>query len=173
MAYSWTPLLWIPLFVFSRNRNLLKQKSLSGEEPLEPKTGTAWTVPCGNRNRTEPNRGHPAITKIHSVRPRNWTGTGTWTVRTAFSRAKSRTWTATVFQKSKPEPEPCLPLDTVLKHRGKRPFPRGTKPKTGTAWAVPCTNRNTKPKSPNFQPFLLSPFFPSNRQDKRAKRPRV
>ena len=29
------------------------------EEPLEPKTGTARTVPSPNRNRTEPNRGHP------------------------------------------------------------------------------------------------------------------
>ena len=29
------------------------------EEPREPKTGTARTVPSPNRNRTEPNRGHP------------------------------------------------------------------------------------------------------------------
>ena len=31
------------------------------EEPPEPKTGTAQTVPPPNRNRTEPNRGHPEI----------------------------------------------------------------------------------------------------------------
>ena len=31
------------------------------EEPPEPKTGTARTVPSPNRNRTEPNRGHPDL----------------------------------------------------------------------------------------------------------------
>ena len=56
---------------FSRNRNrnrnrpfLLncseiqkkKKKTFLGEEPPKPKTGTAWTVPSPNRNRTEPNR---------------------------------------------------------------------------------------------------------------------
>ena len=29
------------------------------EEPPEPKSGTARPVPSPNRNRTEPNRGHP------------------------------------------------------------------------------------------------------------------
>ena len=54
----------------SRNRNrnwnrsfLLicteRQKTLFAEEPPEPKTGTARTVPAPNRNRTEPNRGLP------------------------------------------------------------------------------------------------------------------
>ena len=58
---------------FSRNRNrnrnrpcLLnstetqKDPFCRGTEP-EPKTGTAWTVPSPNRNRTEPNRGHPGL----------------------------------------------------------------------------------------------------------------
>ena len=51
---------------FSRNRNQNRnrpflvnctetQKSLFAEEPPEPKTETAWTVPYPNRNRTEPN----------------------------------------------------------------------------------------------------------------------
>ena len=34
-------------------------KNPSLEEPQEPKTGAARTVPSPNRNRTEPNRGHP------------------------------------------------------------------------------------------------------------------
>ena len=49
-----------------RNRNrplcetvLKHTKNPSLEEPPEPKTGTARTVPSPNRNRTEPNRGHP------------------------------------------------------------------------------------------------------------------
>ena len=55
---------------FSRNRNrnrnrpflfnsIETQKNLFTEEPPEPKTGTARTVPPPNRNRTEPNRGFP------------------------------------------------------------------------------------------------------------------
>ena len=35
------------------------QKPFFTEEPPEPKTGTARTVPPPNRNRTEPNRGNP------------------------------------------------------------------------------------------------------------------
>ena len=35
------------------------RENLSPEEPSEPKTGTARTVPRTNRNRTEPNQGHP------------------------------------------------------------------------------------------------------------------
>ena len=38
-----------------------RKKKPSLEEPPEPKTGTAQTVPPPNRNRTEPNRGHPEI----------------------------------------------------------------------------------------------------------------
>ena len=54
-------------FFRNRNRNrpfLLNctetQKTFFVEEPPEPKTGTARTVPPPNRNRTEPNRGLPA-----------------------------------------------------------------------------------------------------------------
>ena len=48
------------------NRSLLlncteTQKNLFAEEPPEPKTGTGRTVPPPNRNRTEPNRGHPVF----------------------------------------------------------------------------------------------------------------
>ena len=55
---------------FSRNRNrnrplcqtvLRHTKTPSLEEPPEPKTGNRSTVPSPNRNRTEPNRGHPVI----------------------------------------------------------------------------------------------------------------
>ena len=38
---------------------LMYRETLSSEEPSEPKTGTARTVPCMNRYRTEPNRDHP------------------------------------------------------------------------------------------------------------------
>ena len=41
-------------------KTLLKYwETLSTEEPSEPKTGTARTIPCTNSNRTKPNRGHP------------------------------------------------------------------------------------------------------------------
>ena len=61
-----------PPELLSRNRNRNRNRPLcetvlkhartaSLEEPPEPKTGTALTVPSPNRNRTEPNRGHPAI----------------------------------------------------------------------------------------------------------------
>ena len=60
---------------FSRNRNRKRnrpfllsctetQKTPFAEEPPEPKTGTAWTVPSPNRNRTEPNRGLPDIRRM-------------------------------------------------------------------------------------------------------------
>ena len=42
------------------------RETLSQEEPSEPQTGTARTVPCTNRNRTEPNRGHPAKIRYFS-----------------------------------------------------------------------------------------------------------
>ena len=54
---------------FSRNRNRNRSflsnctetpKIPFKEEPPEPKTGAARTVPSPNRNRTEPNRGLPA-----------------------------------------------------------------------------------------------------------------
>ena len=55
----------------NRNRNrplcetvLKHTKTPSPEEPPEPKTGTARTVPSPNRNRTEPNRGHPAYSEL-------------------------------------------------------------------------------------------------------------
>ena len=38
-----------------------QKKKPSLEEPPEPKTGIARTVPSPNRNRTEPNRGHPGF----------------------------------------------------------------------------------------------------------------
>ena len=42
------------------DRTLLKHReTTSPREPSEPKTRTAGTVPCTNRNRAEPNRGHP------------------------------------------------------------------------------------------------------------------
>ena len=40
------------------------EKSFSRDEPSEPKTGTARTVPFTNRNRTEPNRDHPDKGKL-------------------------------------------------------------------------------------------------------------
>ena len=50
----------------NRNRNrplceivLKHTKTPSLEEPPDPKTATARTIPSPNRNRTEPNRGHP------------------------------------------------------------------------------------------------------------------
>ena len=39
---------------------LNQKQTLSREELSEPKTGTARTFPCTNRNRTEPNLDHPA-----------------------------------------------------------------------------------------------------------------
>ena len=42
---------------------LKHRKPLFAMEPPEPKTGTARTVPPPNRNRTEPNRGLPALLK--------------------------------------------------------------------------------------------------------------
>ena len=42
------------------DKPLLKHReTTSPQEPSEPKTRTAGTVPCTNRNRAEPNRGHP------------------------------------------------------------------------------------------------------------------
>ena len=50
----------------------------------------------------------------------------TGTVGTVFPETESGTGTAgTVFQEPKPEPEPSLPVETVLKQR-KPPFCRGT-----------------------------------------------
>ena len=49
------------------------QKTTSLEEPPEPKTGTARTVPSPNRNRTEPNRGHPVFANMQE-RPEIGTG---------------------------------------------------------------------------------------------------
>ena len=45
--------------VLSCQTVLKHTKTPSLEEPPEPKTGTARTVLSPNRNRTEPNRGHP------------------------------------------------------------------------------------------------------------------
>ena len=54
--------------------NLLKYtKTRFAEEPPEPKTGTARTVPLPNRNRTEPNRGLPDFGSFSTP---FWTG---WT----------------------------------------------------------------------------------------------
>ena len=61
-----------PSFSQNRNRNrhhpfLLKHiedKTFSRQQPSEPKTGTAGTVPCTNRNRAELKRGHPAYGTI-------------------------------------------------------------------------------------------------------------
>ena len=46
---------------------VLIEKSHSRDEPLEPRTGTARTVPFTNRNRTEPNRDHPVPVKTKKL----------------------------------------------------------------------------------------------------------
>ena len=60
---------------WNRNRPFLwkcteTQKTLFAEEPPEPKTGTAWTVPSPNHNQTEPNRGLPVFARfsVHGLR---------------------------------------------------------------------------------------------------------
>ena len=42
------------------------KETLSPEEPSEPKAGAARTSPHLNHYQTEPNEGHPAISKVHS-----------------------------------------------------------------------------------------------------------
>ena len=46
---------------------LKQRKTFFAEEPPEPKTRTAQTVPPPNRNRTEPNRGLPALKVIFNL----------------------------------------------------------------------------------------------------------
>ena len=48
---------------FSVKLYLTHRKAFFAEEPPEPKTGTARTVPPPSRNRTEPNRGLPDFSK--------------------------------------------------------------------------------------------------------------
>ena len=78
---------------FPRNRNRNRNRPLyaktpSLEEPREPKTGTARTVPSPNRNRTEPNRGHPAIFRMAKRQPKK---TETWERKWAISASSKAT----------------------------------------------------------------------------------
>ena len=48
----------------------------------------------------------------------------------------------TVFQEPKPEPEPCFPLKTALRHRGTLSPEEPSKPKTGTVHTASCANQS-------------------------------
>ena len=50
---------------FSRNRNRNRPLCQTVLKHTKPKTGAARTVPSPNRNRTEPNRGHPVFSDIY------------------------------------------------------------------------------------------------------------
>ena len=52
--------------VLSCQTVLKHRQTFLEEEPLEPKTGTARTVPFPNRNRTEPNQGLPGVCSFKS-----------------------------------------------------------------------------------------------------------
>ena len=78
--------------IFNLDRNLEFFWSLcplgtpSFEEPPEPKTGTARTVPSPNRNRTEPNRGHPAKSpSVSSLKQNTKQGNARGTMNTIWT----------------------------------------------------------------------------------------
>ena len=86
--------------VFIRNQNwnrepglsiqtLLKcknlKKTLSTEEPSEPQTGTARTVPCTNSSTTQPNHDHPVLCKFGRILPGD-----SWMIRAHANGSYSR-----------------------------------------------------------------------------------
>ena len=66
------------------------QKTLSTEEPSEPKTGTARSVPCPNLKQTEPKRGHLEFLTFQEISHLNFSlaraGLDLWKTRPATDR---------------------------------------------------------------------------------------
>ena len=81
-----------------------------------------WKLPQQDGPRTEP---EPENGTVGTIFPGAGTGTA-----------------GTVFQEPKPEPGPCLFVNSLLRYRKTPSREELSEPKTGTARIVPCTNCN-------------------------------